>query len=129
MQAERLLLSLCAPPSRVGFHQLVATIEYVMQHPELTNITRDIYPAVARACHTRPSCIDHNLRSIIEDIWRYGDMCKLKALFPNAQTYRPGNKAFVFTVASHLLLSQRERAAAHSAQAPSRNSAPGETDA
>ena len=118
MPVEKLLLSLHAQPSRVGFLQLVTAIEYVLQHPETTSITQEIYPAVAKAYGTSPACIDHNLRRVIRDVWRYADRRRLAALFPNPDLFRPSNKAFIFAIASHIRLRRRAQWPPPSPDAP-----------
>lgn len=114
MLVEKYLLSLGAPPQRVGFGQLVASIEYVIRHPDARYITKDVYPAVAMQCGTSVLCIDHNLRCIIEQIWRYGNQAMLSELFvPSSFSFRPSNKAFVYTLARHLSADQLAEDALH----------------
>ena len=106
MSVEQFLLSLGAPPYRIGFDQLVAAVEYVVAHPDCLHITREVYPAVAAQCGTTAVCIDHNLRCIIDYIWTNGDKRRLAGLFVAAEAYRPSNKAFVFTVARFLRINR-----------------------
>ena len=102
MLVEQYLLSLGAPPSRVGFNQMIVTIEYVIRHPEASYITKDVYPFVAKQFGTTSLCIDHNLRGLIDAIWRNGDAKALEELSLASGGYRPSTKAFVYAVARRL---------------------------
>lgn len=104
MLIEQYLLYLAAPPHRVGFDQLVFTLRYMLQHPQAQHLYGEIYPAVAMEFSTTVSCIDHNLRTVIESIWLYGDAERLHALGCGTEKYRPSNKMFLFALARRLRL-------------------------
>lgn len=104
MLIEQYLLYLAAPPHRIGFDQLVFTLQYLLQHPEAKHLYGEIYPAVAEKFGTTVSCIDHNLRTVIETIWLYGDAERLHALGCGSGNYRPSNKMFLFALTRRLRL-------------------------
>ena len=102
MLIEQCLLYYSAPPHRIGYDQLIATLRFMLDHPEATRLHAEIYPAIAEQFHTTPACIDHNLRRVISNIWDYGNRERLSAL--GFGKYRPSNKIFLFALVRRIRL-------------------------
>ena len=86
---ERELLQLGAPTGRLGYMQMVHTLELIMQNERVTSTTNVLYPKVADRLETKPTRIERNLREEIKALWTYGDQNKLDALFVNRGKYPP----------------------------------------
>jgi len=102
MLIEQCLLYYSAPPHRIGYDQLIATLRFMLDHPDATRLHAEIYPAIAEQFHTTPACIDHNLRRVISNIWDYGNKERLSAL--GFGKFRPSNKIFLFALVRRIRL-------------------------
>ena len=101
-QIERQLLQLGAPTGRLGYAQMVCTLELIMKEPSIKSAVHVLYPRAAELCGTKPARIERNVREEIRAILDYGNQALLDKMFFNRRTYRPGNKEFLYTLAKHL---------------------------
>ena len=101
-QIERQLLQLGAPTGRLGYSQMVCTLELILMDPHVKSAVHVLYPRAAELCGTKPARIERNVREEIRAIWDYGNQELLDKMFFNRRTYRPGNKEFLYTLAKHL---------------------------
>lgn len=90
------------PPARVhaltalGFHAgqrgmwyLREALNLLRERPELLrNLSKELYPAIARKINTSPACVEHSLRHAISTAWECGPLMKV---FPR----RPTNREFL----------------------------------
>lgn len=54
-----------------GYHQLAEAIRLVLGNDDfLLNVTKNIYPAVAKEMRTTPQSVERNIRTAIEVCWR-----------------------------------------------------------
>lgn len=56
------------PQNICGYYQLLAAIMLVRETPTLgvKQVTRVLYPAVAKMFDSRPSCVERNIRRVLE---------------------------------------------------------------
>lgn len=56
-----------------GYKLCISAVEIALEHPEsLNSITKCIYPELADFHHTSLKCVERNLRTMIEKIWKSG---------------------------------------------------------
>ena len=68
---QKLLLRLGATKNYVGFRYIVDAIRLSLEDSQrLLLITKHIYPAVAAHYHTKWMCVEKNIRTIVDVIWR-----------------------------------------------------------
>ena len=99
---EQELLRLGAPTGRLGYVQMACALELILEEEQVTSTTRVLYPKVAELCDTKAARIERNVREEIKAIWAYGNQRRLDQLFVNRGKYPPGNKEFLYNIASHL---------------------------
>lgn len=67
-----------------GFDLLISALAYSVLEPELLqNLSRCLYPKIARLHHTTASRIERNIRTSIESAWTHGDVNTLSKYFGN----------------------------------------------
>lgn len=56
------------PQNIYGYYQLLAAIMLVKETPTLgvNQVTRVLYPAIAKMFNSRPSCVERNIRHVLE---------------------------------------------------------------
>ncbi len=81
-KTARLLQSIGMPSCLRGTRYLQTGILLAKQRPELIrNLSQKLYPAIAELHHTRPQCVEKNIRHAIETAWLRGNSVQLEALF------------------------------------------------
>ena len=74
LDAERLLRMLGASGKLAGFRQAAYMIERVRENPEYVQlITKRLYRETAQKFDTSSSCVERNLRTLIQTCWKYPD--------------------------------------------------------
>ena len=74
LDAERLLRLLGVSGKLTGFRYAVYMVEQVRDQPEnMILITKRLYAQTAAHFQTTPSCVERNLRTLIQSCWNYPD--------------------------------------------------------
>ena len=74
LNAERLLRLLGASGKLASFRYAVYMVEQVRDQPEnMLLITKRLYMQTAEHFNTTPSCVERNLRTLIQNCWSYPD--------------------------------------------------------
>lgn len=77
-------------------------------------VTKTLYPAVGKICGGNGEQVERAIRLVIKQAWLYRDNAGWSALFPtgaDGQVKCPSNKAFISTIASHILEKSKENGA------------------
>ena len=82
-----------------GYDYILYAIELIEQNESvLTSITKILYIDIARKFHTSDTCVERNIRKVIEVIWKKSKTNKtliLKIFGSQYEVYKPSNKEFL----------------------------------
>ena len=94
LDAERLLRMLGASGKLAGFRQAAYMIERVRENPKYVQlITKRLY---------RESCVERNLRTLIQTCWKYPDHSFLDLITGAPLMQAPTNTQFIDMLAAYL---------------------------
>lgn len=94
-----------------GFPYTVDAILLAIQNRDrLIHITKDIYPDVAVKYHTHWKCVEKNIRTLVEAIWKYGDRAMLEEIGGEVMEERPKNTRFIEMISDYIVSAQGEAA-------------------
>lgn len=97
------LMDLGAHPHLLGFYYLVEAISRVIKEPLSSQyITTQIYPAIAQHYDATAHGVERCIRTVITNIWIFGNKTLLKKWFFNYESYRPSNAQFITVAAMQL---------------------------
>lgn len=80
-----------------GFGYLMEALPRMIQDPKL-QITKSLYPDVAKICGCNSRDVERNIRSALESMWKHPEDPFLRAHFPDYSA-RPSNKVFLTRMA------------------------------
>ena len=102
--AEKLLWQLGGNRSYKGFDLTTCSIEEVIRDPgSLTCICKGLYVDVAKRFNTSIYCIERNIRTMKQLIWKYGDRSLLEEIFgPGLSSKSPCNSIFLDKLARYV---------------------------
>lgn len=91
-----------------GYFFVADAIQLAMQNPDQPlQITKDIYPVLAKKHNTNSLSIEHNIRTVVNVCWETNRKGLVEiAGFP--LTYKPTNSEFIDMIAFYLLYGQVE---------------------
>lgn len=99
------LLSTLGFSSRLhGFPYIIEAVTFCRQNPG-ASMTKEVYPAIARAHNTTVIRVERNIRSSIESAWNHGDSVLRDRIFGNTinpEKGKPTNRQFVCSLADYL---------------------------
>ena len=85
-----------------GFYHTAAALELALREPQaLCLVTKGIYPAVGRYCHTSAFAVEKSIRLSVARIWKAAPQ-KLSELSGVPLTKRPSNAVFLSILYSYL---------------------------
>lgn len=94
------------PAHILGYKYAVRAIRMALDdHDILNNITKGLYPDIAKMYKTTPSRVERAIRHAIEVSWKRGDMEYIEELFGYTVNYekgKPTNSEFIAIVMDHL---------------------------
>ena len=100
------LLELGVPAHLSGYGYLKQALQICLDDTKaIRDITKVIYPTIARSFDTTPSRVERAIRHAIEEAWRRGDMEILNRYFGNTLNPlkgKPTNSEFIATVAERM---------------------------
>ena len=112
-QVTELLHEIGIPAHIKGYHYLRDAIIMVVEDIDLLGaITKELYPAIAKANNTTPSRVERAIRHAIEVAWNRGKLETINSLFGYTvqnDKGKPTNSEFIAIIADKLRL-ERKRA-------------------
>ncbi len=103
LDAERLLRLLGVSGKLSGFYFAVYMLEQVQEKPEdVLLITKRLYRQTAQYFHTTNSCVERNLRTLVQACWRQPDHSLLESIAGCPLSQPPTNTQFIDMMASYL---------------------------
>lgn len=108
------LLELGVPDHLIGHPHLTHAIELVVEDPfRINDITKGLYPALAKDFNSTPSRVERSIRHAIEVCWTRGDIDVLTEYFGNTVDPckgKPTNSEFIARLANVIRLKKRKAA-------------------
>lgn len=105
---QNIIISSGISPRLYGYRYLKETIKMVMNSPRLmNNITKELYPTVAKAFDTTPAKVERSIRHAIELAWASGKIYYVNSLYGIAvfdENHKPTNSEFIALIGDKLLL-------------------------
>lgn len=103
LDAERLLRLLGVSGKLSGFYFAVYMLEQVQEKPEyVLLITKRLYKQTAQRFHTTSSCVERNLRTLVQACWRQPDHSLLDQIAGHPLSQPPTNTQFIDMLAAYL---------------------------
>ena len=103
LDAERLLSLLGVSGKLSGFYFAVYMIEQVRQKPDhILLVTKRLYKQTARHFGTTSSCVERNLRTLVQACWRQPDHSLLECVAGSSLTQPPTNTQFIDMLSAYL---------------------------
>lgn len=82
-----------------GYDYILRSMELIMLNEDvLTNVTKILYIDVAKEYHTSQTCVERNIRKVIEVIWKHADenSAQIEKIFGGKHlSHKPSNKEFL----------------------------------
>lgn len=82
-----------------GYDYILRSIELIMLNEDvLTNVTKILYIDVAKEYHTSQTCVERNIRKVIEVIWKHSaeNSVQIEKIFGEKHlSHKPSNKEFL----------------------------------
>ena len=82
-----------------GYNYILRAIELILQNEDvLTNVTKILYIDIAKEYQTSQTCVERNIRKVIEVIWKHADdnSMQLQKIFGEKfLSIKPSNKEFL----------------------------------
>lgn len=105
---SNIFISIGIPPHIKGYSYLREGIKYAVEDPNIiNNVTKELYPKIARHFETTPSKVERAIRHAIEVAWNRGRIDAINAIFGvrvYIGTEKPTNSEFIALVADKLIL-------------------------
>ena len=107
---SEIFISIGIPPHIKGYGYLREGIKMTVKTPEImNNVTKKLYPGIAKQFATSSSKVERAIRHAIEVAWNRGRIDAINAIFGTRVylgTEKPTNSEFIALVADKLLLEQ-----------------------
>ena len=105
VQTIDILNQLGASKKYKGYSYVVSSILYISEKREPVTLTKTLYVDVARKHNTSVSCVEKNIRKVIENIWENSQNLPLKTeIFGTHQNSRPSNSDFLLSLHQYVAL-------------------------
>ena len=105
------LMQFGVPVHLLGFNYIRRAISLSIERPDIVNnITKTLYPALAKEFMSTPCRIERGIRHAIEVAWDKGNKQALQRIFKNTLIGKgkPTNSQFIATLADRLRLKLRK---------------------
>lgn len=90
--------------SYVGFRYTIHGVISAINNPEqLIYISKGLYVEISVHYHTSISCVERNIRTIINTIWTHGDRHLLNEIFGFDLEHKPRNGAFIDALSHYIV--------------------------
>lgn len=100
--SHKLLRKLGANGGYLGFYYTASAIEIVMNTQESIYQCKWLYGEVASMYHTTPYCVERNIRTVVDTIWKHGNRELLTEIIPYPNNSKPKNGQFIDGLVSYL---------------------------
>lgn len=111
-RVTRMMLELGIPAHLKGYHYIrTAVILSLREKETMTNVTKTIYPMVARKYETTAQKVERAIRNAIEVSWCRGNMDYIEELFgysSSSEIGRPTNSEYIARIVDELRLQSME---------------------
>lgn len=98
-----------------GYDYILRSIELIMLNEDvLTNVTKILYIDVAKEYHTSHTCVERNIRKVIEVIWKHTDenRAQIQKIFGDKHlSHKPSNKEFLELLYEYIKLQDMRKSA------------------
>ena len=105
---SNIFISIGIPPHIKGYGYLREGIKLTVEKPYIiNNVTKGLYPSIAKKFETTPSKVERAIRHAIEVAWNRGRIEAINAIFGTRiylGTEKPTNSEFIALVADKLIL-------------------------
>lgn len=103
-----IFIAIGIPPHIKGYGYLREGIKTTVEKPQIiNNVTKELYPSIAKKYETTPSKVERAIRHAIEVAWNRGRVDAISAVF-GTRVYlggeKPTNSEFIALVADKLIL-------------------------
>ncbi|WP_302625916.1 sporulation initiation factor Spo0A C-terminal domain-containing protein [uncultured Eubacterium sp.] len=99
-----LLRQLGVNASYTGFKYTVCAVVKNIQNPDLiTYICKGLYANIAIENHVNISCVERNIRTIVETIWKSGDRELLNEVCGRKIMEKPKNTFFIDVISQYII--------------------------
>jgi two-component system response regulator (stage 0 sporulation protein A) len=107
---SNIFISIGIPPHIKGYQYLREGIKMAIEHPPIiNNVTKELYPNIAKKFETSASKVERAIRHAIEVAWNRGRIDVINSIF-GVRVYigseRPTNSEFIALVADKLILEE-----------------------
>ena len=99
---QKLLRKLGTNGGYLGFYYTASAIELVVSKGDSLYQCKWLYSEVARIYRTTPSCVERNIRTVVDNIWTQGNRELLTEIIPYPSNTKPKNAQFIDGLASYL---------------------------
>ena len=103
-EIRELLFRLGANSHYCGFEYIMRCIEIMMQSEAAREYVKVAYVSAAATCNTDDTCVERDIRTVIESIWRGGNQDLLEEIIGYLVTSRPKAKEFLNRLTDYVLL-------------------------
>lgn len=88
-----------------GYAYLVWAVDFVVKNPDvLTNICKGLYLEIACQFDTTAFCVERNIRTIKNHLWKYGDKAILQKIFGDLYCCKvPTNATFIDALSYYVM--------------------------
>ena len=104
----RMMLELGVPAHLKGYHYMRTAILLALEEKEtMLNITKSVYPVVAKKYETTQQKVERAIRNAVEVSWCRGNVDYISELFgysANAEMGRPTNSEYIARIVDELKL-------------------------
>lgn len=103
MWAGRLLRKLGVNSSYLGFYYITRAVAMAIYNPSLLHcVSKGLYVDIAADFCTTVSCVERDIRTVVNIIWNRGDQEFLGHIFESSLTSRPSNADFIALLAQYV---------------------------
>lgn len=104
-ETESLLRCLGLSGKYHGLTYLCSAVKLVILNPDLIRlkqVTKTIYPSVAKQYHTTPSIVERNIRTLIRTIWTTCDKSELDSI-AGCHVLKPPTNSEMIDILAHYI--------------------------
>ena len=107
MTTQSVIRRLGKTRGKKGFAYAKTAVELLMEDDNrCQNLSRDVYPEVAKRYQVKVSCVERNIRTMLEDCWDHGNRKLFHEIAGYELDHRPTVKEFLNMLYDYLLENQ-----------------------
>ena len=99
---HRLLRRLGANGSYLGFYYVASAVDIVLEQGIYIYQCKWLYNEVAKLYHTTPFCVERNIRTVVDLVWRHGNRELLQEILSFPIQEKPRNTQFIDSIVSYI---------------------------